>query len=67
MWITGDELVFVDGQPVTAEELAEARQEIAHNGTGVPLWHELTEDERRQSRVAAAGYVLALGTVLNRR
>jgi UDP-N-acetyl-D-mannosaminuronic acid transferase (WecB/TagA/CpsF family) len=67
MWITGDELVVVDGQPVTAEQLAEARQEIAHNGTGVPLWHELTDDERQQSRVAAAGWVLALGAILNRR
>lgn len=42
-----------------AERLAKARQHLAHRGTHVEDWHELTEDERITSTVAARHYLRA--------
>lgn len=44
-----------------AARLAEARQDIAHRGTGyVPPWRGLTEDERQMSVREARNWVEAL-------
>jgi len=40
-------------------QLAVARQQIAHEGTFLPTWQELTDDERATSEVAARNYLRA--------
>lgn len=64
--LTPDEALTVnDRRRVTAGELAQARQRIAHEGTGyVPPWDDLTPDEQTSSALAAAGWLRALGTLL---
>lgn len=42
-----------------AERLAAARQQLAATGTGRPAWHELTDDERATSTMAAVHYIRA--------
>jgi hypothetical protein len=39
--------------------LAEARQQIAHEGNGNPAWQELTEDERGTSELSARNWLRA--------
>lgn len=39
--------------------LAEARQQIAHEGNGNPTWQELTEDERGTSELSARNWLRA--------
>ncbi len=39
--------------------LAEARQQIAHEGNGNPTWQELTDDERGTSELAARNWLRA--------
>ena len=60
IWVTTDETLLVNGVPVTAPALAEARQQIAHEGVFNPRWDELTAQEQRDSSLAAASYLLSL-------
>jgi len=39
--------------------LAEARQQLAHEGSFLPTWQELTDDERATSQVAACWWLRA--------
>jgi hypothetical protein len=39
--------------------LAEARQQLAHEGSFLPTWQELTDDERATSEVAARNWLRA--------
>lgn len=61
-----DESLDVAGRRVTATELAQARQKLAHAGTGyVPGWDELTADEQQSATMVAAGYLRSLGEILD--
>lgn len=63
--LTPDEALLIGTRRVTALELAQARQRLAHEGVGyVPPWDELTPDEQMASVMYAAGYLRALGIVL---
>lgn len=39
--------------------LAEARQQLAHDGNGNPTWQELTDDERGTSELSARNWLRA--------
>jgi hypothetical protein len=50
---------------VTARHLAEARQQLAHEGTGYcPPWNGLTPDEQQVSITDAGNYLRALSTLM---
>lgn len=47
------------GERDRALRLAEARQQIAHEGNGNPTWQELTDDERGTTELAARNWLRA--------
>ncbi|GAA3114043.1 hypothetical protein [Streptosporangium carneum] len=48
-----------DAERQHAEKLAAARQQLAHEKGLLPTWEELTDEEREQSTVEAAGWLRA--------
>ena len=64
LYIDPNDALLVNGRIVSAADLAEARQVLAHEGTGyVPGWSELTPTEQHDSIMSAAGYLEALARV----
>lgn len=63
--LTTDETLRVNGRRVTATDLAKARQQLAHDGTGyIPAWDDLAEKERGEGTLIAAGYLRALANLI---
>lgn len=59
--MTTQDLPFTyTGAYETAEKLAKERQLMAHEGTLLPMWEELTNHERTISVLEAANYLTAL-------
>lgn len=58
--IDPDEPVVVNGKPVTGRALAEARQQLAHDGSHLPTWAELTDHDREVAALSAGGWLRAL-------
>ena len=66
--ITTDEVLILNGTTVTATALAEARQALAHEGTGyVPPWDGLSPDEQQQATWDAAGWLRSLTRIVTAR
>lgn len=63
--MTDSQTFTFNGVEISAEELAIARQELAHQGTGyVPPWAALTVHEREMSVLDARNYLLALARLV---
>lgn len=63
--LTSDETLRVNGHRVTATDLAKARQQLAHDGTGyVPPWDDLSKEQQRKDALIAAGYLRSLANLL---
>lgn len=62
--LTAAEMLTVNGQAVTAIDLAQARQQLAHIGVHTPTWDELTPEEQAPGIVAAAAYLRSLALLL---
>lgn len=58
------EALTVNGRAVTAAALAEARQQLAHEGALLPAWDELTNDERADAAAVAASWLRALSRIV---
>jgi hypothetical protein len=61
--LTENEMQLINGEIVTACDLAAARQQLAHDGALLPRWDELTSDEQQTSSIEAAGWLRALGRI----
>lgn len=63
--IDPDEAVNINGFPITAWQLAEARQELSHRGVHNPRWNELSRRDRETAAISAAGWLRALAELVN--
>jgi hypothetical protein len=63
VYLTENEMMFINGQLVTARDLAAARQQLAHEGVFLPAWSELTAAEQSTAAIAAAGELRALARI----
>lgn len=55
-----DEVVILNGFPVTGRQLAEARQELSHRGVHNPRWAELSEHDQDMATISAGSWLRAL-------
>jgi hypothetical protein len=62
--IDPNEAFTINGVAVTAQQLAEARQELSHRGVHNPRWSELTEHEQEMGALAAGSYLRALADLV---
>lgn len=65
--LTEGEALTVNGRTVTARDLAAARQQLSHEGVYNPRWDELTPEDHERAAIIAAGYLRALGHLLDDR
>lgn len=61
--LTNREMLLVNGEIVTARDLAAARQQLSHEGVHNPTWDELTPDEQAPGIITAAAYLRSLGRI----
>lgn len=62
--IDPDEAVVINGFPVTAWQLAEARQELSHRGVHNPRWSELDERDQETAALSAGAWLRALAELV---
>lgn len=62
--INPDESVTINGVPITAWQLAEARQELSHRGVHNPRWAELSQRDQGTAALSAGGWLRALADLL---
>jgi hypothetical protein len=58
-----NEMMFVNGELVSARDLAAARQQLAHESAYLPPWSVLTAQEQATAILAAAGDLQALARI----
>lgn len=63
--IDPDEAVTINGIPVTAWQLAEARQELSHRGVHNPRWTELSQHDQETAALSAGGWLRALAELID--
>jgi|SRR5882757_887110 len=62
--INPDEALTLNGVNVTAWQLAEARQQLSHEGVYNPTWAELGAHDQEMGALAAGSYLRALARLL---
>lgn len=55
-----DEQFVINGVWVTGRDLAEARQQRAHEGSALDRWDELNQHDQDMAALAAGNYLIAL-------
>ncbi|MGX6605624.1 hypothetical protein ACWKSP_26350 [Micromonosporaceae bacterium Da 78-11] len=63
--IDPDEAVVINGLPITAWQLAEARQELSHRGVHDPRWAELSQHDQETAALSAGGWLRALAELVS--
>ncbi len=63
VYLAENDIMFVNGEPVSARDLAAARQQLAHESAYLPPWSVLTTDEQATAILAAAGDLQALARI----
>lgn len=58
-----NDMMFVNGEPISARDLAAARQQLAHESAYLPPWNVLTTHEQATAIIAAAGDLQALARI----
>ena len=58
--IDPDEVVVINGTPINGWQLGEARQQLAHDGSYLPAWAQLSDHDRETTALAAGAYLRAL-------